>query len=357
MLKLFLFLMLFVLSHAKASNAIDLSAVKQRIQAQVQPETVPAYRLTPVINMTKVSQQIPSQQAAEHIIQDADSELPQSSGSLLLHLRYTNGEPLLKQLRTRATQLLSKQGRVVYDKRTNTLWLHDDVNHLQQIQQWLAVIDRPVPQVLIKTRIVNVDDSQLSTLGINFSTSNGHGQGLELPGLTLPIARLHNDTTLDLQLSALEQKGLAKIVSSPELLTENLQAAKLESGENVPYQEQTASGATSVAFKKAVMRLSVQPEVLPKHQVRLALEINQDKVGAVLVNGVPVIRTQHLLTQARVQSGETLVIGGIYENLQNTQHEGVRGLQHFPVLGNLFKRHKHDQQRRELLIFVTPEVV
>lgn len=222
-------------------------------------------------------------------------------------------------------------------------------------------------QVRIKARIVNIDQRYLRDIGIAFGTSSPNpakdGLSSDLPQIhtglgraVIPLTTLRDGSLIDLQLTALEDQGHAKLIAKPELITLNKQAATLESGEEIPYQERAFGGNTSVAFKKAVLRLQVTPQIVNKKRVLLKIKVNQDKVGALQVNGVPAIRTQQLTTSAIVHSGTTIVLGGIFEQLKGDQRVGVPGLSRVPLIGWLFRQQHHVTDRKVLVIFVTPIV-
>ncbi|OGT50946.1 MAG: hypothetical protein A3F17_08140 [Gammaproteobacteria bacterium RIFCSPHIGHO2_12_FULL_41_15] len=264
--------------------------------------------------------------------------------------------------------LISPRGHVEADTRTNQLWIEEDALHLQYIRHLVQQWDVPVLQVFIKARIVSVDDHFTHTLGLLFSTARKSSESsssdadlststVEAGTIEFPIARLGNGRQLDLALSALEQAGHANVLSKPELMAHNHQMAVIESGEEVPYQEKTGQGNTSVTFKKATLRLKITPDILPGGRILLHLTVNQDKISHWQVNGVPVIRTQQLTTQVLLRNQETVVLGGIYEHIHSFQEEGVPVLRHLPLMGALFRHRSQINQRKQLLIFVTPEVI
>jgi type IV pilus assembly protein PilQ len=171
------------------------------------------------------------------------------------------------------------------------------------------------------------------------------------------IAKLNNGSLLDLELAALESEGRGKVISSPKLLTADRQAAYIESGAEIPYQEKTKRGDTSITFKKAVLSLKVTPEVVAEDTVNLLLQLNQDKVSQLTVNGVPVIDTRKIQTQVLVRNGETVVLGGIYEWSKSNNIIGIPVLGKIPLLGLLFRKQETKMERKELLMFVTPRIV
>ena len=253
--------------------------------------------------------------------------------------------------------LLSPGGHAQADPRTNQLWLQDDKHHLNAIRRLIHQLDAPVSQVLIKARIVTVEANFMHSLGVMFSAGRGTSKSNHTGTFDIPIANLGNGHQLDLELSALEQNGHAHVISSPELMASNRQTAIIESGEEVPYQEKTGQGNTSVAFKKATLRLKVTPIILPNQRILLHLSVNQDKMSGLLLNGVPAIRTQQLSTQVLVDNKETVVLGGIVEYTRSHQETGVPLLRKIPIIGALFRHRRQLKERRQLLIFVTPQVL
>lgn len=174
---------------------------------------------------------------------------------------------------------------------------------------------------------------------------------------TVTIAKLAGGHLLNLQLSALEQEGHASLISSPSLTTLNNQPALIESGAEVPYEHATSSGATSVSFKKAVLRLRVTPQRMPNHHILLHIALNQDKVSALTVKGVPAIETQRITTQVVVKDQQTIVLGGILETSHAKQKKGIPVLDKLPILGGLFEQHTKLTKQQELLIFITPSMM
>ncbi len=209
-------------------------------------------------------------------------------------------------------------------------------------------------QLLLKARIVSVDTTYVHQLGVLFRSSDLKNLASEALGtISLPIAKLGSGRLLDIQLNALEKNGHAKIISSPELVTLDNKTASIEAGDEVPYQQETANGGTSVAFKNALLRLKVTPHILSAKQISLDLAVNQDKVSALTVQGVPAIHTQRLATQVQLRDRQTFVLGGIYETTQSKQHQGIPVLKDIPLLGYAFRHHKNQTEHRELLIFIT----
>lgn len=313
--------------------------------------------------------------------------------SELIPINYGKAADIANLLKTQNNSLLSKRGNVNVDARTNTVWVQDLPTRLDDVRKLVKKLDVPVKQVLIEARIVNVDVSFEQELGVRFgltnpSSTSGTLEGanqvvgekvlssipvaqrlnVDLPAasvggvggtasLGIALARLGSNTLLDLELSAMESEGSGQIISRPKLITANQQTATIEAGEEIPYQQETSSGATSVTFKKAVLSLNVTPQITPDGKVLMMLKVNQDKTGTRLVRGVPSIDTREIQTQVLVNNGETVVLGGIYEERQNKQVERVPFLGSLPIVGALFRHNKMDSDRKELLIFVTPHIL
>jgi len=182
-----------------------------------------------------------------------------------------------------------------------------------------------------------------------------HDLGISFNRLRFGIDKLNFDAKLDGEIAALEQNGHGKLISSPRLITSDGRTAKIESGEEIPYQEKTSSGATSVTFKKAVLSLQVTPYTTTKNIIRLRLKINKDRVSPVLVNGVPAIKTEELQTDVLVRAGQTVVLGGIIEQRNNQTVDGIPS--RIPLLRAVFQRHHRQNSRQSLYVFVTPVVI
>lgn len=306
----------------------------------------------------------------------------------------------LIQTKDEANALLSDRGSVTVDDRTNTLMISDVRERLEDIQKVITRLDVPVRQVLIESRIVVANDNYSRSLGARFGVTNvndvdgnlimnsGTIQGtdtmvsgvlddgiVEIPtgsgGLTdrlnvnlpvagsagnLALAILGSDYLVDLELSALQQEGKGEVVSNPRVITSNQKEALIEQGVEVPYQEATSSGATSTSFKKAVLSLSVTPQITPDDRVIMDLEVKKDNVGQV-IGGIPTIDTREVTTQVLVNNGDTVVLGGVYEHNKTNTVEKVPLLGDIPLLGVLFRNTQKVDEKAELLIFVTPKIL
>ncbi|CAJ0799485.1 Type 3 secretion system secretin [Ralstonia condita] len=291
---------------------------------------------------------------------------------------------------TTTSRILSKRGSLTADTRTNQLFVSDIPSKLEEVQSFLQKIDIPVRQVMIEARIVEADDTFSRNLGAKLgfaSKTNGAGYGNTYTNVVSPItqgATWDNSPALSfpangingvnaasvavslfnagagrflaLELSALEADGRGKIISSPRVVTADNIKALIEQGTEIPYQQATSSGATSVSFKKANLKLEVTPKITPDGNVFLDVDVNKDSVGIQTTNGFA-IDTKHVQTQVLVENGGTVVIGGIFTQNERTDVNKVPLLGDIPVVGNLFKSTNKINNRTELLVFLTPRVL
>ena len=307
------------------------------------------------------------------------------------------------------SRILSQRGSVVFETRTNQLFVSDIPSKLEEVQALIAKIDIAVRQVLIESRIVIADDSFGRSLGVRLGASDLRGVRGGVPGysvvggdtrvtvggnlnavgsqtlqtgttgvtftdtnfLNLPASGQNGfdpatfalslfgasaNRFLNLEISALEADGKGKVVSSPRVITADQQKALIEQGEELPYQVATSSGATSLQFRKANLKLEVTPQITPEGNVILDVDITKDSVGRATTAGFA-INTKHVKTQVLVENGGTVVIGGIFESNDREDITKVPFLGDVPYLGNLFKTRNTTSSKTELLIFLTPKVV
>lgn len=286
-------------------------------------------------------------------------------------LRYADAEDLAKA----GEKLLSARGHLTADKRTNRLLIRDDARHLPALKAWAQEMDVPVGQVELAAHIVSMSETSLRELGVKWSlaeASSPPGSG-KLTTLSSNLAVGDASTRagfnigrisgrlLELELSALERKQQVDIIASPRLLASHMQPASIKQGSEIPYQVSSGeSGATSVEFKEAVLGMEVTPTVLHQNRVRLKLRISENTPGQVLKqdNGeVLAIDKQEIETQVEVKSGETLALGGIFAQKNKTSREGIPLLSDIPWFGQLFRRDGKDNERRELVVFITPRIL
>nr|WP_320165444.1 type IV pilus secretin PilQ [uncultured Methylophaga sp.] len=294
---------------------------------------------------------------------------------------------------------LSARGNITIDARTNSLLIRDTAKGLTEISQVIEQLDKPVRQVLIESRIVIANNDFENELGVRFGASGrsrtlGVGTSGSLDGLTvtdgvsnpnlvtpatgtrtlgqdlnvnlpvtdasgtigLALTKLPLGMILELELSAMETEGKGEVISSPRVITSNQKQATIEQGTEIPYQEATSSGATNVSFKEAVLKLDVTPQITPDDRIVMDLEVSKDAVGS-LFNGIPSIDTRKVQTQVLVDNGETVVLGGIYEQTKSDTVERVPFFGDLPYVGFMFRNTNKTDSKRELLVFITPKIV
>ena len=321
-----------------------------------------------------------------------------------IQVNYAKASDLATLIRTEENNLLSDRGNVSIDARTNTLIVQDVSTSLESIRSMINKLDVPVRQVLIESRIVNADESFTKDLGVRFGYSKdtsqnndrngGQNQGtdsfaaigggqagnVDVGGQTflttgdnenllvdLPVAGATGSIgllvgkvgtwLLQLELSAAVAEGRTEDIANPKVITANQREAVIENGVEIPFQQATSSGATSVSFKKAVLSLRVTPQITPDDRVLLDLSVNQDSRGSPDVLGVPPINTRNVSTQVLVDDGETVVLGGVYSQTDSNSIDRVPFFGDLPYLGFLFKRTSNEKTKSELLIFVTPKIL
>lgn len=295
--------------------------------------------------------------------------LPLKNRSIVLH--HADATELAKA----GEKLLSPRGTLTVDKRTNRVILRDDDTHLPLFDAWAREMDIPVGQVELTAHIVTINEKSLRELGVKWNLADaasapGNGQITTL-GSDLSVASATtragfnighiSGRLLELELSALEQKQQLEIIASPRLLASHLQPASIKQGSEIPYQVSSGeSGATSVEFKEAVLGMEVTPTVLQQNRVRLKLHISENMPGQVLQQAdgeVLAIDKQEIETQVEVQSGETLALGGIFSQKNKTARDSVPLLGNIPLLGQFFRHDGKDNERRELVVFITPRII
>ncbi|MBR9907365.1 MAG: type IV pilus secretin PilQ [Gammaproteobacteria bacterium] len=303
--------------------------------------------------------------------------------SSYIQINYAKADEIAQILRTDSSDLLSSRGAVTVDERTNTLLVRDTSEQIATVKAMVNVLDVPVKQVIIEARMVTVRDNISDELGIRWGVTEPSvdtsqplpwGTGTSVTGdfnVNLPIAspaatigfqvaKLADGRLLDLELSALERENKGEIIASPRITTANQKEAYIEQGTEIPYVESASSGATSVQFKKAVLGLTVTPQITPDNRVILDLVITQNTRGETVSTptGPAVsIDTQEISTQVLVENGETIVLGGIYQQQILNDISKVPLLGDIPYVGVLFRTDSQVNEKRELLIFVTPRIV
>ena len=330
-------------------------------------------------------------------------------------LNYSKADTFAKLLADPQQRILSKRGAASFDLRTNQVFVQDVSSRLEEVRKLVNQVDIPVQQVLIEARIVEANDTFSKNLGVRLGnvarpitqsasstgpspigTSGTNGVAVTTTGtvqdfanlfpasggtistktpdnlsVNLPAAPVGNAAAagsiallitnrltgaLTLELSALEADGKGKIISSPRVMTANNVDALIEQGTELPYQQATSSGATSISFRKANLSLKVRPQITPDGNIIMTLDVNKDSVGQ-STNAGFAIDTKHVQTQVLVENGGTVVIGGIYTQTLQTTITKVPFFGDLPVLGFLFRNNSRTDNKTELLVFITPRIV
>jgi type IV pilus assembly protein PilQ len=305
-----------------------------------------------------------------------------------VQINYAKAADIANLTKNEDTSILSARGSVTVDERTNILLIRDTAKSIENIKRMITVLDIPVRQVVIEARMVTVKDNVNEELGIRWGVTDTNGDyassgnltgaenagngiipslndrmNVNLPAATgsasiaFQIARLADGTILDLELSALEKENKGEIIASPRITTANQKEAYIEQGVEIPYQQAASSGATAVQFKKAVLSLTVTPHITPDDRIILDLVVTQDTVSEVQNGQAPAIDTQRIGTQVLVNNGETIVLGGIYQQAVISTVSKVPVLGDVPYFGWLFRNKNNFNEKKELLIFVTPRIV
>ncbi len=311
-----------------------------------------------------------------------------------IQVNYAKAEELAKLIQSKEQGMLSARGSVTVDQRTNKLLVTDTADHIDEVIALVKELDIPIRQVLIESRVVLAGTTFSKELGVKFGVSTtkaANGQittsgslnsadsfnqfgttpaldqrlNVNLPAtastagrIGLAIAKLPFGTLLDLELSAAQAEGKSETISSPRVITANQQEATIETGTEIPYQQATSSGATSVSFKKAVLSLKVTPQITPDERIIMDLEVTKDKPDfARTVLGVPPIDTNKVTSQVLVDNGETIVLGGVYEQTKTHNINRVPFFGDLPLVGGLFRNRSEKNDKSELLIFISPKLL
>ena len=293
--------------------------------------------------------------------------------------------------------VVSARGSVIVDERTNAIIITETIERINQFREVLDRLDVPVRQVLIEARIVTATSSFGESLGVRWGTlgygsyddgnintqfggslttvgeiresiTSGGGLAysqednlivdLPAPGNASSFAFgiIGEDYLLDMELSALETEGRGEVIARPKVITSDKQEATIESGDQIPYQEASSSGATATQFIDAVLGLTVTPRITPDDRIIMDLEVSQDSIGAVFA-GIPSIKTNRIKTQVLVNNGETIVLGGVFQTVVSESVEKTPILGDLPWLGSLFRNKTKQDDKQELLIFITPRLI
>ena len=305
-----------------------------------------------------------------------------------VQINYAKAAEFANLIKNEDNSILSTRGSVSVDERTNTLLIRDTAKSIEDIKRMVTVLDIPIRQVVIESRMVTVKDNINEELGIRWGVTDTNGDyatsgrlegansaaagivpaladrmNVNLPvanpagSIAFQVARLADGTILDLELSAMEKESKGEIIASPRITTSNQKEAYIEQGVEIPYQESASSGATATQFKKAVLSLTVTPHITPDDRIILDLVVTQDTVSEVSNGQAPAIDTQRIGTQVLVNNGETIVLGGIYQQSIINTVSKVPILGDIPYFGWAFRNSNNFNEKKELLIFVTPRIV
>ena len=343
--------------------------------------------------MVAPSGEIAAQETAEREAAQKAIEL-EPLRTEFVQVNYAKATEVAAILKSETGGVLSERGNVTIDDRTNTILVNDTTDVLGKVRALVTRLDVPVRQVLIESRIVIATDDFNREMGSRFgisrdTTDDGEGGilsgsssaaqtllangtpgqdrfNVNLPAINqagtlgLAFAKLPFGTLLELELSAMQAEGRGEVISSPRVITANQREAYIEQGVEIPYLEAASSGATSVSFRKAVLGLRVKPQITPDERIIMDLTINKDSVGQLFGSQetrIPSIDTREVNTQVLVANGETVVLGGIYEQNRVQQKDQVPFFGDLPLVGKLFQYNTSTDDKTELLVFVTPKIV
>jgi len=314
------------------------------------------------------------QQAQQEKVEreEEKQQTPLEQQTVTLH--YASASDIYRSLQAERS-LMTPRGSVTVDSRTNSLLLRDTAEALRDTERWLKALDLPLEQVELAAHIVTINEEHLRELGVNWGTSPAEvvTQALRNPLLEIPLAVSNpafragvtlgqvSGELLNLELSALEQENQIEIIASPRLFTSHQQTASIKQGTEIPYEVKSGnSGATAIEFKEAVLGMEVTPVVLGNGRIQLKLRLSQNLPGRSVNigdNQVLSIDKQEIETQVTLRDGETLALGGIFQQQRTQSEKRVPWLGDMPLLGNLFRQQTDEQKKKELVIFITPRLV
>lgn len=322
-------------------------------------------------NILFVSKSIePEVLAQRELLEQKEHELNQPLTLLTIPIKHGDPNNLVETIQQQG--LLSERGKAIVDKRTNSVLITDMTKQFADIKKLVKALDQPIPQVHISAHIVTMSDESMEELGIKWGYLGKSSQffnqldvdlGVVNPSSSagFNLAKL-SGSLLNLELSALESENQLEIIASPNLLTANQNMASIKQGTEIPYEVSTGgNGSTSIEFKQAVLGLEVTPKIVADKQMILDLYITQNTTGRSIKRRdggeALAIETQEIKTQVKVKDGETVVLGGIFQQVNNNGKKKVPGLAQVPIIGNAFKYNAKKNQKRELVIFITPQLV
>nr|WP_314878224.1 type IV pilus secretin PilQ [uncultured Pseudomonas sp.] len=314
--------------------------------------------------------ELAGQSREERLGQELDAQL-QPLERALLPVHHAKAAELAELLLATLADdgILTGRGSLGVDARTNTLVAHQPAERLAELRRLVTELDVPVRQVLIEARIVEANVDYEKSLGVRwgkpFTGAEGRSAnglfvdlGVDRPTSAVGLGLLRGDALLDLELSAMEKSGNGEIISQPKVVTADKETARILKGTEVPYQETSKSGATSVSFREASLSLEVTPQITADGQVIMTVRVTKDEPDYVnALNDVPPIRKNEVNAKVRVADGQTIVIGGVYSTTQNNVVDKVPFFGDLPYVGRLFRRDALQEKKSELLVFLTPRIM
>lgn len=340
-------------------RALDIVLHSAKLQAQIEDNILFVSKaVDPQILLEREQQELKEQQLKQPLE--------------IMSIAVNHAQPMTLIEAIEQQELLSPRGKAVIDKRTNSLIITDITERFEGIKKMVKAFDKPVSQVHISAHIVTMSEESMNELGIKWGYSGGSSLGLNKFDVGLDVASATSTVgfnlaklssgLLNLELSALEAENQLEIIASPNLLTANQNTASIKQGTDIPYEVSSGSnGATSIEFKQAVLGLEVTPKIIADDKMILDLFITQNTAGQSIKRRdggeALAIETQEIKTQVMVKSGETVVLGGIFQQINNSHTRKVPGVSKLPIIGNLFNNKSKKQQKRELVIFITPQLV
>jgi protein transport protein HofQ len=314
------------------------------------------------------------QQAREAEQQSQLQQVPLQQRAVIL--RYASASEVYASLLSERQSLMTPRGSVTVDKRTNALLLRDTAAALKETERWIRALDLPLEQIELSAHIVTISEEHLQELGVKWGLQAGdaavndilHHPRLDVPlavsspgiSVGMALARIGGQL-LDLELSALEQENQIEIIASPRLFTSHQQTASIKQGTEIPYEVSAGnSGATSIEFKEAVLGMEVTPTISGNGRIQLKIHISQNMPGRSIRTGdsdILSIDKQEIETQVTVSDGQTLALGGIFQQQRTRGQNQVPLLGNVPLIGGLFRQQSDQRKKRELVIFITPRLV
>ncbi|WP_279085016.1 secretin N-terminal domain-containing protein [Gilliamella apis] len=312
----------------------------------------------------------PEELLQKKLLEQKELQLNQPLTLLTIPVNHADLSNLVETIQSQG--LLSERGKAIIDKRTNSIIITDVSKQFSNIKKLVKSLDQPIPQVHISAHIVTMNKQSMDELGIKWGYTGHSSQVLSKFDVDFGVTNASSSvgfnlaklsgSLLNLELSALESENQLEIIASPNLLTANQNMASIKQGTEIPYEVSNGgNGSTSIEFKQAVLGLEVTPKIIANDQMILDLYITQNTAGRSIKRRdggeALAIETQEIRTQVKIKSGETVVLGGIFQQINNVSKNSVPGISNIPIIGNAFKNKAKKQQKRELVIFITPQLV